>query len=81
MYRGLHLAVGPTDQEVEMNFFFEHIGYFAALLPVAFGLCWWIATRGTKTKVVEQGLDKRWYLPLICSMSDTNDKDRKWGVK
>ena len=75
VYRSLHLAVGPTDQEVEMTqFIFEHIGFFAALMCVGFAVACWIAARGTTIDVTVEGLDKRWRLPLLCSLLDTNDQ-------
>jgi hypothetical protein len=53
-----------------IQFIFDHIGYFASLLPVAIMICWSIAARETKIEIPKA---------LIASWLTSNE-DNSWKL-
>ena len=68
------------------RFIVENAWSLVALLPAVIVLVMNRALKGTRIAVngkpiLDHRLDRRWLMPLGCSLLDSNDKDRKWGVK
>ena len=69
-----------------IKFIVENTWSLVALLPAVIVLVLTAALKGTRIAdngqpILDHRLDKRWLMPLGCSLLNANDKDRKWGVK